>query len=411
MKAISTLTSVVIIVSVAIAISIAVALWSTGIVASFTGIEKLEIYGNYYERINNTHYMIFYLKNTGTKPVTIDDIFVDNKPYKDEGFDAYFVKAKNFDPRDLNNGYLHLNISVSGTTSGYGCSGNLAPRSINALYKAPLVYTVENTIRINNLQCTIGSNVVYTFIPYAVTVKYVIGFLNNTSSDYMIYLIYYDNSKTLSIKLLVSSSPVKIITLYSKTIDLLSIIGDGKWHNLVFKINMDKNLSSWNASFYIDNTSVVANVSIYKTSANVNNVTISLTQVVLPSFDISSSSNVYASLRYNIDYSSIVLKVNDTTIKDYKFDDQNSLNIYYNTSTQIEGTYYDLIIWINSIGFDTQPDISIMVVKGYPLPFTLMPGEKAVLVLYSNNVSPGTMYSILIHTSSGGRYPSSIQVP
>ena len=92
MKAISPVIATVIIVAVAIAISIAVALWITGLTSSFTGVEKLEIV-NAYAVIDNDHYaqdasnknytvwyIILMVKNTGTKPATIDNIFINNKP-------------------------------------------------------------------------------------------------------------------------------------------------------------------------------------------------------------------------------------------------------------------------------------------------------------------------------------------
>ena len=84
MKAISPVIATVIIVAVAIAISIAVALWITGLTSSFTGVEKLEIVNAYAESKldNNQHtYWTIHIivKNTGTKPVTIDGIFINGK--------------------------------------------------------------------------------------------------------------------------------------------------------------------------------------------------------------------------------------------------------------------------------------------------------------------------------------------
>ena len=85
MKAISPVIATVIIVAVAIAISIAVALWITGLTSSFTGVEKLEIINAYAESgtdaSGNTYWLInVVIKNTGTKPATIDNIFINNKP-------------------------------------------------------------------------------------------------------------------------------------------------------------------------------------------------------------------------------------------------------------------------------------------------------------------------------------------
>ncbi len=85
MKAISPVIATVIIVAVAIAISIAVALWITGMTSSFTGVEKLEIVNAYAtqgtDTRGNTYWLVdVVVKNTGTKPATIDQIFINNKP-------------------------------------------------------------------------------------------------------------------------------------------------------------------------------------------------------------------------------------------------------------------------------------------------------------------------------------------
>ncbi len=84
MKAISPVIATVIIVAVAIAISIAVALWITGMTSSFTGVEKLEIVNAYATgNAANGWTVTISVKNTGTKPATIDNIFINNKPYQD----------------------------------------------------------------------------------------------------------------------------------------------------------------------------------------------------------------------------------------------------------------------------------------------------------------------------------------
>lgn len=81
MKAISPVIATVIIVAVAIAISIAVALWMTGLVGAFTGVEKLEIVNAYASATAPGDYTItIMVKNTGTKTATIDMIFINNVP-------------------------------------------------------------------------------------------------------------------------------------------------------------------------------------------------------------------------------------------------------------------------------------------------------------------------------------------
>ncbi len=80
MKAISPVIATVIIVAVAIAISIAVALWITGMTSSFTGVEKLEVVNAYADKQPDNSWLIHItVKNTGTKPATIDGVFINGK--------------------------------------------------------------------------------------------------------------------------------------------------------------------------------------------------------------------------------------------------------------------------------------------------------------------------------------------
>lgn len=87
-KGISTIIATIIIVSVSIVMAIAVAYWAMGIGNSFTKFEKVEwtsVYadpplsnpGNFTVNIN--------LKNTGTAAATIQNIFLNGRPW-DKGF-------------------------------------------------------------------------------------------------------------------------------------------------------------------------------------------------------------------------------------------------------------------------------------------------------------------------------------
>ena len=86
-RGISPVIATVIIVAVAIAIAIAVAFWMTGIVGLFTGFEEVQItyaYANGSEGTNSWEGdIIVKLKNTGTSAATIDEIFINGKPYND----------------------------------------------------------------------------------------------------------------------------------------------------------------------------------------------------------------------------------------------------------------------------------------------------------------------------------------
>jgi len=81
-KAISPVIATVIIVAVTIAIAIAVALWMSGLVGSFTATENLQIITAYAEQQEGGGWTItLEVKNTGTTDATIDNIFINGKPY------------------------------------------------------------------------------------------------------------------------------------------------------------------------------------------------------------------------------------------------------------------------------------------------------------------------------------------
>jgi len=79
-RGISPVIATVILVAVAIAVAIAVAFWMTGIVGLFTGFEQLQIVSAYAETVNDGWNVTVVVKNTGTAPATIDNIFINGKP-------------------------------------------------------------------------------------------------------------------------------------------------------------------------------------------------------------------------------------------------------------------------------------------------------------------------------------------
>jgi len=81
-RAISPVIATVIIVAVTIAIAIAVALWMSGLVGSFTATENIQIISAYAVKGNETTWTInMTVKNVGTTDATIDNIFINGKPY------------------------------------------------------------------------------------------------------------------------------------------------------------------------------------------------------------------------------------------------------------------------------------------------------------------------------------------
>ncbi|RLG00660.1 MAG: hypothetical protein DRN47_00980 [Candidatus Wolframiiraptor sp.] len=74
---ISPVMATVILVAIAIVIAIAVAFWATGLVGVFTRFEKIEIVAAY---ATNATDVTLQVKNTGSSPTTIDNIFVNGIP-------------------------------------------------------------------------------------------------------------------------------------------------------------------------------------------------------------------------------------------------------------------------------------------------------------------------------------------
>ncbi len=94
-KAMSIVISTIIIAAIAITMAIAVSFWAMGVSNSFTKFEKLEIVSMYvsdttvqYTRTSppptmslSCYRVYMQLKNTGTNTLTINNIFLDGKPY------------------------------------------------------------------------------------------------------------------------------------------------------------------------------------------------------------------------------------------------------------------------------------------------------------------------------------------
>jgi flagellin-like protein len=87
-RGISPVIATIIIVAVAIAIAIAVAFWVVGIAGLFTRFEKLEISYIYAEAGNSWWTINLMVRNTGSATATIDQVFLNGKPYSSGGADS-----------------------------------------------------------------------------------------------------------------------------------------------------------------------------------------------------------------------------------------------------------------------------------------------------------------------------------
>jgi hypothetical protein len=81
-KGISAIIATIIIVSIAIVMAIGVAYWAMGIGNSFTKFEKVEWISLYADPSSGGSFNVhIQIKNTGTAAATIDNIYIDQRPY------------------------------------------------------------------------------------------------------------------------------------------------------------------------------------------------------------------------------------------------------------------------------------------------------------------------------------------
>lgn len=81
-RAISPVIATVIIVAIAIAIAIAVAFWAVGLTGIFTRYEEVKVTSAYAEGDGASGFVVrIRLKNTGSADATLDDVFINGKPW------------------------------------------------------------------------------------------------------------------------------------------------------------------------------------------------------------------------------------------------------------------------------------------------------------------------------------------
>jgi len=117
-KAVSPVIATIILVAIAIAIAIAVAYWMVGITGAFTRFEKLEITSAYSDPLTSGTFTVnLKLKNTGSAAATIDNVFINGKPWDAYVDVAYSFVSSSLEPGDATTGTITL-PSASGFSSG-----------------------------------------------------------------------------------------------------------------------------------------------------------------------------------------------------------------------------------------------------------------------------------------------------
>ncbi len=96
-KGISPVIATVIIVAVTIAVAIAVAFWMTGIVGLFTGFEQVQVVSAVptFDKTNKEFAINITVKNTGTAPATLDNIFINGVPFDGQTIQVVFIDNNN----------------------------------------------------------------------------------------------------------------------------------------------------------------------------------------------------------------------------------------------------------------------------------------------------------------------------
>ena len=77
---ISPVIATVILIAIAVAVAIAVAFWAAGLTGAFTRFEKLEITNTFATRNTNDYTITISYKNSGSTDITIENIFVHERP-------------------------------------------------------------------------------------------------------------------------------------------------------------------------------------------------------------------------------------------------------------------------------------------------------------------------------------------
>ncbi len=146
MLGISKIVASVIIIGVTLILSIALALYLTGILGGFTSMERLDIITGYAVVVKNKFYpnqppvfvIVLTVANRGTTNVTIDNIFINDKPISSygnaanvSGFDSPFTLGQGEETT------LYIDLSMDTFSHGqmvdikiHTASGGLYPKSV-----------------------------------------------------------------------------------------------------------------------------------------------------------------------------------------------------------------------------------------------------------------------------------------
>jgi len=415
-------------VGIAISISIIVTLWTSGIISGYMGISRLDVIDKYGIRYGDYYLFIIHVKNDGTRSLTIDNIFVDNKPYKASSYRVFVFAGKNINYSFINGKCLYVNAWAYRTGNPWGLHTYL-------YYGFKLItnpYTIKSSEMPGVLNLTVRLR--YSLFKYSLTsnlniipasLLHVDPFLFGISMETMdIYNILHNPA--INVYYDIANNDIIVNSTYDNTwgssvsyfVHLNYSLVDNKWHTITVLLYIYADPGEWTLKILIDGNTLM-DVKPFPPANAISYVELEPTGVpgqVLPlTFPTSIVTGFYQSGTYNYPviesfnstflYRFIYFKYNNNLIYSTTFDNSSALANYYwinQTVSPPSLIYQQYYVWKNITKLENFTPKS--------LPYTINPGQNATLVLVvpANKVSPGTMYSIIIHTANGDKYPVTI---
>lgn|GEM_PF-3116261 len=401
MKAISPVIATVIIVAVTIAITIAVALWITGVTTSFTGVEKLEIVNAYVQEYPSSYHVVILVKNTGTRTATIDQLFINGKPYENKVLHVYSHNLNGFNQSNQfwvgipteNYNTIYAMISEDALMENYKPHPEYVPSTfqLNPVYptRVDILYVEMKTESING-----NTSLCYVDFSWAWNGSYVFP-----------RIIYYDENW----------NPINVDEILNH-----KIAYDNKWHNYMIEIAVKDN-TTYNtydimAKWYYDGRPIYSTVITNATQRILENFYIAAHAQVTggaADFDI-YEDNVYYRATFNVSYATPRVFTR-TGLIDFE---TASIGAPVSSGTGARTPLYHRTI-VSLFQFALQylsysnTTVYANIVTSPGLTHTLKPGESCTLIvlLPHNKFSHGQMIDIKIHTASGGSYPKLVRIP
>jgi len=306
-----------------------------------TSIEALHIYASYGAKVGDEYYLLFWIGNSGSEPMTIDNVYINSMSYKDKGFKVFIIKEKNLRISDLGQKYVRITTTFDKDTytnmtglssyqdkscghdyllTGMGLCGlwqnfimtppwsssiDLCGSGTHIVDGDDLTngnYSVAVRFRLNNYKYMIYdlqdprdiANISPTPLIIAIRGYY---YYSNLTAYTIKYLddigVYYDvnHSRIVLYRLLYFSYRNYVVPsswyVWRENMVNVSYAGnlvDGKWHNATLKVQVSVYPDEWLVTFIIDGNKVLDNVRLFGTLNYFNGT--SWTRIEVPEFSV-----------------------------------------------------------------------------------------------------------------------------